>query len=317
VTQRPIGRQDVSVGPVEEKERYSLTTFVHFARSSPLGVLLSAVSGKKFSYIYAELIRDNSIASSGSVVRLPMGEMDLEFDNKTIIETVQMVVNLFDWKNTSLFKKIRFPDLTPGTYVVKIYRENPLFNKEREFIGYSIVNLEGNQDTRIFCSSQGTLEISTLDQDKNPIENVRFSLVVNDQIISDGFSNKNGKATLNAPCYPNHPYKLKCLYKGFLVKEKQIKFGVANSLFPIKESFPFSLYQLKIKVKDAWDLVPAVDINPTLTSENMVEKKMLSAEKTAEDEYIFSYIYPEAYTLKTSYKSYVDERTVKIDKDEE
>ncbi len=317
VTQRPVGREDVSVGPVEEQERYSLTAFVHFARSCPLGVLLSAVSGKKFSYIYAELIRDNSIASSGSVVRLPMGEMDLEFDNKTIIETVKMVVNLFDWKNTSLFKKIRFPDLTPGTYVVKIYRENPLLKKEREFIGYSIVNLESNQDTRIFCSSQGSLELSVLDQVKNPIENVRFSLVVDDQIISDGVSNKNGKATLNAPCYPSRPYKLKCLYKGFLVKEKQIKFGIINSLIPIKESFNISLFQLRIEVKDTWDLAPAVDINPTLTSENMVEKKMLSAEKTAEDEYIFSYIYPEDYTLKTSYKSYVDERTVKINKNED
>jgi len=314
--QRPIGRENVSTDENNEKERYSLTTFVHLAKSFPLGVLLSAVSGKKFSYIYAELFRDNAIKSSGSVNRLPMGEMNLEFENKKLIETIKMVVNLFNWKNISLFKKIQFPDLTPGTYVVKIYRENPLFKKNREFIGYSIVDLKGNQDTRIFCSSEGALELSVLDQDKKPIENVQFMLVVDDQIIADGFSNDNGKVTLNAPCYPNRPYKLQILYKGFLTKEKQIKFRTFNSLMPIKESHSFSLYELKIGVKDKWGLAPAVDINPTLTSENMIAKKTLSAEKIADDEYIFSYIYPADYILKTSYKSYVNEMNIKIDDDE-
>ena len=137
-------------------------------------------------------------------------------------------------------------------------------------------------------------------------------LVVDDQIIADGSSNTNGKATLNAPCYPNKPYKLQILYKGFLVKEKQIKFRTINSLFPIKESHPFSLYELKIGVKDKWGLAPAVDINPTLTSENMISKKTLSAEKIADDEYIFSYIYPADYILKTSYKSYVNEKNINI-----
>ncbi|HEC81947.1 MAG TPA: carboxypeptidase regulatory-like domain-containing protein, partial [Thermoplasmatales archaeon] len=104
--QRPLFRGNVSVE--KEKERFFLTTFVHFAPSFPMGSLFSAAAGKKFPYLYAELYREGSLASSGSVAGLPLsGSMELDFGNTTLFQKVGMVLGLFDWRNVSFFKKIR------------------------------------------------------------------------------------------------------------------------------------------------------------------------------------------------------------------
>ena len=54
------------------QNRYNLTVFTLFAHSFPFGSLLSAVTGKNFSYIYVEIYRDDSLVSSGTASRLPI-----------------------------------------------------------------------------------------------------------------------------------------------------------------------------------------------------------------------------------------------------
>jgi hypothetical protein len=140
----PFIREDDSDGDAEE-EKYSLTAYVHFAPSIPLGPLLSAALGKPFPYISAEIYKDNNKKASGSVGRLSVKAVDFNLEGLNLIQKIIFVFNLFDLKNASFFKKIRFPDLKTGKYVVKIFKENPFFLKERQYIGEAIVELKNDK----------------------------------------------------------------------------------------------------------------------------------------------------------------------------
>jgi len=262
-----------------------------------------------------KLYKDNSFASSGSIGRLALANMDLDFEGKNLIQTVKAVLGLFDWKNASLFKKISFPGLEAGRYLVKIYKENPLFGKERQYVGFKVVELEGDSSTHIYCRPEGKLQASIVDQESNGVENVRFSLLRDDVIIEGALSDKNGHVMLSAPCYPRIPYTLHIVYQGFLVKEKKIDLGLTHRLFTLKESFDMSLHQLELNVKDTLGLPPSVDISPMLTSSEMIDQISIFAEKIRDGNYRFTDLYPADYTLKMSYKSFVLEEDVGISKD--
>lgn len=316
VKTRPSLRENVTGGKKEEKERYSLTTYVHFAPSVPLGSLLSAALGKNFSYIYAELYKDSNLKSSGSVNRLPLGKIELDLKSKNLFQKLKTILGIFDWRNASLFKKIKFPDLEPGTYVVKIYKENPRFAKERQYIGFGIIDLKKNDTIRIFCRLQGTAALTILDQENKGVENVKFLFERDNATIADATSDKNGSAVLKAPCYRNKPYTLKIIYQGFLVEKKQVTFGLKNRFIKLKQSFSIETHTLKLRLKDTWGFAPAVELNPVLTSAEMVEKINIDAKKTGNGEYEFVGVYPAKYTLSMTYKSFDLKKEVNINSDE-
>ncbi|MFW6119907.1 MAG: hypothetical protein ACOC80_03270 [Petrotogales bacterium] len=311
----PIYRKNVSRGEVDEVERYSLTTFVHLAPSFPMGSLPSAALGKKIPYIYAELYKDSVFKSSGSVSRLPLGSIDVDFDGKNIFQKVKTVLGIFDWRNFSFFKKIVFPDLIEGVYLIKIYKENPLFANDRQYIGFTIVELNQHDSIHIYCRPEGTVKLSILDQNENGVENIRFLLENNGVTIAESSSDKNGSAILKAPCFPRKPYTLKIIYQGFLVEEKKVRLVFKNHFIPLKESFLIGRCRLNLKLEDTWGFAPAVEVNPTLSSGEMIDPIHISAEKTDDGKYIFSSLYPSKYTLTMSYKSFDLEEEVSIDKD--
>jgi hypothetical protein len=219
---------------------------------------------------------------------------------------------MFDWRNISIFKKIKFPDLESGKYVVKIFRENLLFNRDKKYIGFSIVDLQKDEKVRILCRPQGTIRLSISDQFNKAVENAKFLLESNGEIISNGLSDKNGTLTLNAPCYTTKPYVLKVLYQGFLVEEKNVKLGFINRLIDKKDKFSIEHHELILNLKDKWGFAPAVEVNPELTSSEMIEPIRLSAEKTDEGEYSFEFLYPSKYNLFMKYKSFEVEEKVSI-----
>ncbi|GAG30725.1 unnamed protein product, partial [marine sediment metagenome] len=200
-----IQGENVTDGVAEEKG-FALTTFIHLAPSIPMGSLLSAALGKNIPYISAEIYKENEFKSSGTTGRLPLGTIDLDLEGN-IFQKIKTVFGMFDWRNASFFKKIKFPDLEPGTYVVKIFRENRFFGKERQYIGYAIVELQSDEKVHIFCRPQGSVKLSIFDQNDKGVENVRFLLNSGDVPIIDSVSDKNGSVILKAPCYPLKPYK--------------------------------------------------------------------------------------------------------------
>jgi len=313
---RPIFGENITL---EEKqtEKHNLTVYTHFGRSFPLGSLLSAALGKNVSYIYAELYKDDgTFMSSGTVSRLQTTEsMDLSFENTTFIEKIKIALSLFDWKNFSFFKKIKFPELEPGRYLIKIYRENPFFKEQHEYIGFSIVEIEKDTVAHVFCRPEGTLKFYVYDQNKKGVENVKFKLLFDNVTIAEDVSDKNGTVQLNVPCYPLKSYTLKTVYNGFLIDEKKIKIGLIRKIRPYEEIFELNLYQLRIRIKDSWGLSPAVELNPSITSKEMTEKNSISGEKTNNGEYIFRDLIPAEYILSMSYKSFDKSVSFKFDKD--
>ena len=315
VGSRPIYRGNISDGKEEEKQRYSITAYLHRAQAIPMGSLLSATLGKNISYISAELYKDDSFASSGSAGRLPIGSIDLDFENKNLVQKIKLAFGIFDWRNLSFFKKIRFPDLEAGRYLIKVYKENPLFGNERQYIGFSIVDLNEETTVDIHCRSEGTAELSIMDQNEEGIENVKFLLLSGGTVISSMISDINGNVVLKAPCYRKDLYILKVIYQGFLVDEKEISFGLKNSFTSYKDTFFTSLYQLKLKLKDTLGLTLAVDVNPMLTSSEMIDQNIISGDEQGNGGYLFTDLYSADYVLKISYKSFVSEIKVSVRND--
>ena len=296
----------------EEIERFSLKCYVHMAPSIPLGSLLSAATGKKMPYIYAEIYKENSFKSSGSVGRLALRSVDINLKNKTLIEKVKTIFGIFDIKNSSFFKKIVFPDLEEGKYLVKIFRENPIVGEERKYIGYAIVDVKEDSAVHIYCKPEAKSYFTILDQDQRGIAEAKVQLLQNDVIISDGFTDKNGSVILNAPSQPRNPYTLKIIYKGFLLKEKQIKLGIINHFKEYVDSFFTNLYDLSVTIKDTWDLAPAVDVNPKITSSEMFESVSILGDKTKEGTYIFRDLIPANYVIRFRYKSFEFEDEINL-----
>jgi hypothetical protein len=307
----PVFRGNVTGGE-EKKERYNLTAYVHFARSVPLGSLLSAALGKNVSYIYAELYQQGSFRSSGSVGRLSLGAISLNMTGKNLRQKLQAILGMFDWKNTTLFKKIRFPDLDPGVYLIKIFRENPRFAKQHQYIGFAIVNLTKNTAIHIKCRPQGTIAIVLTDQEKKGVENARCQLQIDNTTIAEAVSDTEGNARLFAPCYSLKPYQLKILYQGFLIGEKKVTLNALRRFIDVKESFSLERYSLTLTVTDTWGFPPAMDVNPALVSNEMVAPTTIRGEGIQEGTFLFSNLLPAPYRLSLSYKAFKFEEDITL-----
>ena len=310
----PVHRGNATVGQANV-QRYNLTAYVHLARSVPLGSLLSAALGKNMSYIYAELYQTESFRSSGTVGRLSLGSISLNMTGKTLREKIRMALGIFDWKNASVFKKIRFPTLDPGTYIVKIFRENPRFATERQFIGVAVVNLTKNTALHILCRPQGSIAVTLKDQENTGVQNARCILQLANTTIAEAMTDANGTARLAAPCYPLKPYHLMVQYQGFLVGEQQVTLNVLRRLIAVKASFSLERYSLLLTVTDTWGLPPAVDLNPTLESSDMAAATLVRGEASPAGAYRFSDLPPASYRLNLGYKAFTLHDNLTVEKD--
>jgi len=303
----------VNLSEVEKEDRYNLTVFVHGGRSFPLGAALSAVLGKNFSYLTAELYRATELSSMGSVGRLPLAETtDFNFENTTLWEKIQMAVGFFDWRNHSVFKKIVFPSIAPGQYIIKIYRENPLIWEDRHYIGFRILDLTQDTAIHIPTVTEGIITFSALDQHGEGLSNVIFSLLTDNVTIATTCSDSNGTAILTGPRYPLQRYILQVHYQGFVIDEKSIHLSLRHTLAPPREDYVLDVYPFNLRLVDTWGFPPVIEVNPFLTSPAMSTIHSIYGEKATLGEYVFHNILSGVYTLRMGYKSVVVEETIEI-----
>lgn len=311
----PIYREKIKKDGKEE-ERYSLTVYVHNAPSDPFGPILSTVLGTRIPYASVEIYKDGNIKSSGSVSRIPLKVDDLDLEGLRFFQKVRKILNLFDWKNLSFFKKISFPNLEPGLYVIKVFRETPSIHKERRFVGVEIIDLRKDSRVNVICRSQGTMTVTAIDQSDKPIENVKLLLEKDGVTISESSTDVNGSGIITAPCFKNGCYTLKAMYLGFVVKEKRIDLGFINSLIALREQVTFKKNSLSISIKDKWGFSPEVEVYPVLTSHLSTNPIVIPANKTGEGKYRFDNLIERPYDLEMSYKSFKLEQSLHLDKDE-
>ena len=317
VKQRPISKDDQRQNKQEKQnEKYNLTTYVHLAPSFPLGTTLSILTGKKFSYITGELYKDGELLLTGIGERISLNEIP-DFDNKSLPEKIKLLRNVFDLKNISFSKKIRFNNLEKGTYLIKIYKVHPLLGKERKYIGFKIIDLEKNTKTHIFCKQQRSINISTTDQKGEKVGDVKVKLNYKNMTISEGETSDGGYTTISAPYTNREKYNLLLIYKGFLIHEEQIKLGVLKGLKTIKKSFEIERYNLNLNIKDTWDETPSYKLNPVLTSDKMIDEYLINADTASYSKYVFNNLPSNEYTLQIDYKSFNLKKKITINEDKE
>jgi len=301
VKDRPQVYGNVSGGE-EEGEKYNLTVFTHLAFSFPLGSLISAASGKNFSYTFAELYKSGNLLSTGMVSRISLaGELNLEKIS------ISAIIKLFDWRNITFFKKVKFPSLAPGTYVVKIYIRTKNGNK---FVGVQTVDLKKDTKIHVTCHSQGSINVVVNDQNNKPVSNAQCYLLLGNASIAEETTNGIDKTVIDAP---RGNYHLKIIYNGFKIYEKDVKIGLIKK----EESVKIGLSNLKLLVTDKLGLPPGIKITPVLTSDEMETQVNIQAEEEKPGVYNFKNITTASYNAQISYKQFTDNKAIQTSTDDE
>lgn len=311
---RPSQTEEITEN-IKEKETYSLTIFLHIAPSVPMGFPLSVLTGKNLSYISAELYHNENIMSTGIARRISTNPLP-SFDDTTLIQKIKLALGIFDWENLTFFKKLRFQNLEPGRYLVKIYKENPTIGKDRKYIGFTIVDVQEDTKTRVFCKPERSVYVNVFDQNEEGVKDAKVILLKDDTPISKSITDDNGQALIKAPSSILSSYNLKVLYNGFVIHEEPVKLRSIRTVVPIKKSMNIERYHLTLKILDTWGLPPEIDLNPVLTSKEMAEPTVISAEKLPASNFLFSNLIPANYQLNLQYKSFSEEQNIEISSDE-
>ena len=297
---RPLLGGNVSGIKEEKVKQYNLTVIPHFAPSFPLGSLISAATGKNFSYTYAELYQDGKLVSSGICSRISLaGELNLEKI------TFSGIIKLFDWKNISFFKKIRFPKLAPSIYLIKIFIKTRTKNK---FVGLKIIDLKEDTKTHVFCRKPGEVKIEVADQNNKFVEDAQCQILLGNISVAEIKTVQDSKGIISVP---RGNYKILVLYKGFKIFEKDIKIGILQK----KEKVKVILSNLKLIVEDKLGLQPGIKISPILTSNEMMNPELIQSEENRPGVYNFVNLPSAVYKIQISYKNYLDEKQIQIPDD--
>ena len=299
----------------EEKEKYDLSVYVHLAPSIPMGSTLSALLGFNLSYISIELYKNDGFISSGTAVRLPMKAIE-DFGDSNIFEKIIATLKIFDIRNISIFKKAVFPDIEKGKYVIKIFKENAIFSKDKQYIGYAIVDLQKDEKIHILCKSEASMKVNIVDQNNKGVKNAEVVLQKDNVNIAKYITNENGQAILKAPI-SNKAYDFKVFYNGCIIHQEPVKLGLINKIIPSKKTVNIPLFTLNLKVKDTWGQIPEVELNPVLSIKQNNESIRIYSKKNEVDNYIFTNLASNIYQLSLTYKSFNLKQNIEISEDKE
>lgn len=268
------------------------------------------LTGRHFPYITIELYQNDQVVSSGTAVHLPL--KPVTSSSTTFFGKLIAIARTLDIRNLSIFKRFTFQPLEPGNYLVKVFKENPLFRTTRQFIGYATVNLTHNETIHITCTQEGSARVTLIDQHGNGIQGATVLLEDGSVIIAENLTDQQGKAFLTAPCGIAKEYTMQVLYKGFLVDNEQMPFHSIRATIPLKKSLQTNLYDWTFILIDTWGLPPGVDITLQLSSDEMVQPAILYAIQETPGDYSYSGLLPAMYHLQMQYKVFSIEDNITI-----
>lgn len=306
---RPKSNTSIN-GESTQGDTVNLSVFVHNANSFPFGSSLSAVTGINFTYLTVELYKQNQFIYSQNAVRIPLNALT-ETEDPSFLDKIRNSIALFDFRNISLFKKAQFSDIETGQYVIKIYQENPLVAKNKQFIGYSIADVTKDSQLHIWCRKQSSIDVLVNDQHQEPIINAEVLLKKNTETIASSITDKSGIATVEAPLN-DEEYRLRIIYNGYPVYEETVKLPRFEKINAIQKNIVIDRYRLVLFLKDSWNQTPSVDLNPVLSIQGGNDSTIIFSEKITNGKYVFSNLTPQAYTLFLKYKSFTSEETIQL-----
>ncbi len=283
----------------DKKEGHTLSIVVHLAPSFPLGAAFSVLTGREFSYISAELYKEDEFIYSGTPVRFKFNQVLRDSNNlKWLISTFHPV----DWKNLSIFKEISFQNIVPGQYLIRIFKENPFLSKEKKYIGYKVIEVKEDTKTHVFCGVEGSARITVVDTEGEPVKGSKVLLLKDDIVIAENITDNSGKALIKAPSKKN--YDLRVSYNGFIIFNEKTKLRLLRRIIPVKKTVEIQRYDLKLKIVDTWGLPPTIELQPVVVSNEMDEPTTIYANKLSSGLFFFYGLLPATYQLSLQYKSF-------------
>jgi len=201
-------------------------------------------------------------------------------------------------------QKIKFRNLYPGEYLVKVYRKIGNFTKR--YIGVEPVTINEDKTLGIYCTWQKTIRIIHHDQYGKGIEDIEFLLSKRNTIIDKNITTTIDKVALTIPFSFFDPYTLKGFYKGFLVCDQEIL------VMEKKIDVNFDIYDLKVEIIDDLGFYPGVDIKPFLISTAMNTTFEIMPDVNEFGKIVFKKLPPTTYQFYMSYGGYSDETIIDV-----
>ena len=304
-------RTGAVISSPKHQKTYTLRAYVHLAPSVPFGTALSLVTGRNFSYITAELYRQNALLSKDIAGRVSLTAIPT-FTGTTFLKKIRLGLTLLNLRSLTLFKKIQFDDLQPGTYLVKIYREHPRNDQPSKFIGFTIITLQHNVTTHIFCRQEGRINLTITDQHGAPVKDVHASLLIHNITVAEATTATDASTMITVPCSLRDVYDFVLLYEGFELYNRSIALPARTALVPRTISLHIPLYSLLVDLTDRWGIPPTDFLSPLLTSPSMKEPVFLTATPITTERYLFGQLYPGMYHLFVTYNSVVLQKNLTI-----
>jgi len=274
-------RQDQHDDSYDENQHiYTLTAIPRISGRILSHPILANLFGINITYVYGELYQNGKLISTGINEKPLLGGL-----------------------------RIKFPKLAKGEYVVKIFRK--IGKQKIYFIGVQPVNISGDKRINVLCTWPKTIDIKTIDQNKNKIKDIKLFLYKNNKLIGSCISTDEKDTTINVPVNLFNPYILKAYYKGFKVFDNEIP------RLKTSEEIKLELYDLKIKIEDQLGYPPGVNVRPFITSKNMDEPVEIQPDIGKNGIYTFKNIPKSEYNLQISYGGYSSIEKINIPTNQE
>jgi len=261
-------RNGFDEGPIDEEQKiHTLTVVPRLTARIMSHPFLSNVTGIKITSVYTELYKDGELISIGYTQKPLFGA-----------------------------PKILFPKLSIGNYIIKVYRE--IGEKKKIFIGLGSVNITCDQTKQIYCTWPKEINAHITDQNHDVINNFELSLLKNNSVVDKYIFSKKTDFKFTVPANIFFNYELRGYYKGFEIFNKEIK--------PLQKDIDqtINLYDLNVDISDGLGFSPAVDIQPYLSSSDMINDTKIKPDEIINGKYIFKSLPNSRYKLHLSYGSY-------------
>ncbi len=275
----------------KRKPTYNMHAYVDLSRKLAKKFRFSTLLLKN-TYLSAELFKDNKLIGLSRVGRIPLTED-----------------YWIDWKNISIYRKAIFNNLEEGKYLIKIYINN-LFLKNKDFIGYKILDLNENISTTINCNQEGVINLKATDQYEKPVKDVELRILEEDVIISKTKTSEKGSLVTGAPCSLGKEYKTQVFYNGFLVKEEKLDFGLIKSLIPQDIKINLDLYSLRVNVNN--QNLNSLELD--LHSKDINEEEKILPDEKSDKEFLFNNLLESDYILEIRYNDFYVAEEITVNK---
>ncbi len=302
--------QDDSSTP---KETYDLSVTIHNTPTFPMGSSLSVATGWNLSYINVELYKENEYLYSQNAVRLPLHPME-DVTDPTLFQQIRVLAQMLDLRNISLVKTAVFPNIEEGTYVAKVYKENPFFRNQRQYIGFSIIDVPNSEKTRIFCRQQASVRLTLIDQYEQPITDATIQLKQHQQVIGSSITDSNGTAQIAVP-FNKDTLDLTIIYHGYQIYQESMSLSRNTIRKPLQKSITIDRFHLKIAFLDTWDNPPGVDLHPILTIPNKDKEAAIPGEEQSQGIFLFPNLTVDQYRVNVSFKSFSIQKSINVKED--